>query len=418
MKNFSRTIRGSFSPQAPRALPLAALLALCAAAPASGALDPAAPGPLGAFHPYVALGYFHDDNLFRLAKDLPAFDNQRGDCARYAIGGFLFDQRYARQKVYLQAKLSTVKFAHFSQLDYQGRDVLGLVNWQLGNQLEGSAGASDEKTLAPYIDFPSSERNLRVHRKQHADAAWRAYPSWQLRAGAARNQYTYELFAQRINNRTEDLLEAGVDFLPSSGSTAGLVLRRIKGKYQAPRVVAGALLNDDFTQDELKAKINWKVTGISSIEMLAGYARRRHAVLGPRDAKGFNGRITASLSPRKKLRLNASAWRDFAPVESNLVTYSLNQGASIGASWDAAAKVRVDGAISRERRSYEGRLLEAAPLQVRDRLSQASLSATYAPRARLQLAASFAHQRRTGANFLSNGSFKANTVSVSATLQF
>ena len=160
------------------------------------------------------------------------------------------------------------------------------------------------------------------------------------------------------------------------------------------------------------------MTGISSIQMLAGYARRRHAVLGPRDAKGLNGRITASLNPRKKLRLNASVWREFAPVESNLVTYSLNRGASIGASWDASTKVRHDGALSRERRTYEGRLLAAAPPEVRDRLSQASLSATYAARARLQLAASFAHQRRTGANFLSNGSFKVNTVSVSATLQF
>ncbi|MBC7686142.1 MAG: outer membrane beta-barrel protein [Bdellovibrionales bacterium] len=418
MKNSSRTIRGSFSARAPRALPLAALLAFSAGASAFAAPDPAPPGPLGSMHPYVALGYVHDDNLFRLATEQPAFDNQRADSARYAIGGFLFDKRYGRQKVYLQAKLSKVKFSHFTQLDYQGKDFLGLLNWQLGNHIEGSAGASYEQTLAPYIDFRSSERNLRVHKNQHADAAWRMHPSWQLRAGAARDQYSYALSAQRVNNRTEDMLEAGFDFLPSTGSTAGLVLRRIAGSYDVPRIVGGALLNDDFTQDELKARMHWKVTGMSSVQVLAGYARRRHAVLGRRNASGLNGRVSTSLSPRQKLRLNAAAWREFAPVESELVTYSLNRGVSVGGSWDASAKVRVDAALSQERRRYQRSLAGAAGPEVRDRLTQASLSSTWSLRPKMQLVASYAHQRRSGATYLGNGSFKSNTVSVSATIQF
>ena len=422
MKNSLRTIRGSFSARAPRALPLAALLAallaFSAGASAFAASDPAAPGPLGSLHPYAALGYFHDDNLFRLAKEQPAFDNERGDSARYAIGGFLFDKLYGRQKVYLQAKLSSVKFSHFTQLDYQGKDLLGLLNWQLGNHIEGSAGAAYEQTLAPYIDFRSSERNLRVHKNQHLDAAWHMHPSWQVRAGAARDKYSYDLSAQRINNRTEDMVEAGFDFLPSTGSTAGLVLRRVKGSYDNPRFLGAALLNDDFTQDELKARINWKVTGISSVQVLAGYARRRHTVLGPRNASGLNGRISTSVSPRQKLRLNAAVWREFAPVESELVTYSQNRGVSVGASWDASAKVRVDAALSQERRRYERALASAGGPEVRDRLSQSSLSATWSPRARLQLTTSYAQQRRSGATFLGNGSFRSNTVSVSATVQF
>ena len=270
MTNFSGTVRGSCSVRAPRALPLAALLLVSAAAPASAAPDPAAPNRFGSFHFYVALGYFHDDNLFRLDAHLPAFDNQRGDSARYAVGGFLFDQRYGRQKVYLQTKLSSVKFSHFTQLDYQGKDLLALLDWQLGKQLEGSVGAAYEKTLAPYIDFRSSERNLRVHKNQHADLAWRMHPSWQVRAGAARDRYTYELSAQSINNRTEHMFEAGFDFLPRSGSTVGLVLRRIDGKYELPRLLRAAPLNDDFTQHELKAKVHWKLTAITSVQVLAG----------------------------------------------------------------------------------------------------------------------------------------------------
>lgn len=418
MTTTSRTFGGSMSARAPRVLPLAVLLAFAGSAPVSAAPDPAAPGPLGSFHPYLAVGFFYDDNLFRLAEDRPAFDNQRSDSARYATGGFLFDKMYGRQKIYLQGKLSKVKFDHFKQLDYDGKDLLGLWNWQLGNRFEGSAGASYAQTLAPYIDFRSSERNLRVHRRQHLDAAWKMHPSWQLRAGGARDEFTYELAAQRFNNRTETMLEAGFDYTPRSGSTAGLVLRRIKGEYAATRFLNGAPLNDDFTQDELKARVNWKVTGITSVQMLAGYARRKHAVLGPRDAKGVNGRVSASLHPRQKLRVNVALWREFAPIESTLVTYSLNRGASAGASWEASSKVRVEGSLSAERRRYDGRLLASAPADIRDKLRTASLGATWQARPRLQVNTSYTHQRRSGADFLGNGSFKANTLSVSASAQF
>lgn len=422
MTNSTRPFRGSFPGPAarvlPRVLPLALLLAFSGNAPVHAAPDPVLRGPLGSLHPYVALGYFHDDNLFRLAGDRPAFGNQRSDSARYATGGFFFDKMISRQKIYVQAKLSKVKFSHFKQLDYDGKDVLGLWNWQFGNQFEGSAGASYAQTLAPYIDFRSSERNLRVHKRQHADGAWKLHPSWQLRAGAARDKYEYELAAQRINNRTEDAVEAGFDYTPRSGSTAGLVVRRVKGKYSSKRLLNGLPLNDDFTQDELKAKVNWKVTGITSIQVLAGYAKRKHAVLGPRNAKGLNGRITASLHPRKKLRVNTSAWREFAPIESNLVTYSLNRGASVGASWDATAKLRLDAALSKERRNYDGRQVPNAPADISDRLSTASVGATWQVRPSMQVTTAYAHQRRRGADFLGNGSFSSNTVSVSASAQF
>ena len=397
-------------------LPLALLLASAGRAAPRGPETP--PGPLGGLHLYAGVGAFYDDNLFRIPEDRPAFDNQRSDWARYLIGGLMFDKAYGRQKVYLQGKVSTVKFHHFKQIDYHGKDFLGLLDWQLGNRFNGSLGASYAETLAPYTDIRSRERNLREHRRVHGDGAWQPHPRWRLRVGAARDEYTYQLAVQQVNDRTEDALEAGIDFTPRSESTAGLVARRVKGSYPNPRSVNGVLVNDDFTQDELKAKIVWKVTGISSVTVLAGYARRRHDLLSQRDAKGFNGRVTASLNPRQKLRVNAAAWREFAAVESDLVSYSLNRGVSAGASWDASAKVRVDAAISSERRRYQGGFLAALQGDARDRLRNASLGATWSPRTSLQLNANLAHQRRSGAAFLGNGSFKANTISVSASAQF
>ncbi len=394
----------------PRLLPLAVVLAAVGATPVHA-------GPSDALHVYAGLGYFHDDNLFRLPDDAPGYDNQRGDSARTGEFGLFFDKTYSRQKVFLQAKRSKVKFDHFKQLDYDGKDYLGRLNWEIGNHLSGSVGASYTQMLAPYTDLRSRERNLRVQKREFFDGAWRLHPSWQLRAGATRDKYTYELSAQRINDRIEDAYEAGVDYLPKSGSSVGLQARHIKGDYLNNRVINGIALNENYTQDELKAKVDWHVTQISSVQVLAGYAKRKHEGQGSaRDTSGFNGRVTVNSQPRVKLHLNAAAWREFTPVESNIVTYALSRGASAGATWDATAKIRVDAAVTRERRSFESRLvLSAADLS--DTISRTTLNATWSPRPTIQVSTGLAHESRTG-SILGSGSYKANTLSLNANAQF
>jgi exopolysaccharide biosynthesis operon protein EpsL len=385
---------------------------------ALAAAGPAWAGPSDALHVYGGLGYFYDDNLFRLDDAAPGYDQQRSDSARQSVVGVLFDKTYGRQRIQAQGKLSKVAFSHFNQLDYDGKDFQGTWNWQLASHLEGSLGATYAQTLAPYTDFQSRERNLRVQRRQFVDAAWRMDPSWRVRGAASRDKYTYELSVQRYNDRTEDALEAGFDYLPRSGSTAGLVVRRLSGKYLNQRILAGAVRDDDYEQDELKARVLWRATPILTVQGSAGYAKRKNAESGPHDVDGFNGRVTVSYNPRVKLRINSSVWREFSPIENFYYTFSLNNGASLGASWDASAKVRVDANLSLEQRSYEGRLLNNSPEDLSDTLRQATVGATWSPLQTVQFSTSFIHQDRSGAQFLGNGSFKANTVSVNANAQF
>ncbi len=239
-----------------------------------------------------------------------------------------------------------------------------------------------------------------------------------MRGAASRDKFSYELTTQRFNNRTEDALEAGFDYLPRSGSSFGLVARRVKGKYQFDRFDGQAFLNESFEQDELKARINWKVTGITTLQALAGHVRRKNASYGPENLSGFNGRVILLMNPRVKLRLTSQAWREFLPIESNIVSFGLNRGASINAAYDASAKVRIDGLLSTERRAFEARETISTRKGLSDSLKQAQLSATWSPRPTIQLSTAYSHHRRSGAAFLGNGSFKANTVSVNANAQF
>lgn len=391
--------------------PLALLVGALFAAPVLA-------GPLDAWHLYAGVGYGHDDNLLRVPDNAPAFDNTRGDSWWQGDAGFLFDNTYSRQRITAVAKLSDVRFSHFKQLNYQGKDLAATWYWQLGNHLSGQAGSTYTKVLAPYTDFYTSQRNLRVQKRNFVDGAWNFHPSWRARAAFAREKWSYELTSQLFNNRTEDTTELEGDYVPANGNTVGLVLRKIKGRYPYGRPVGFFIVNNDFTQDEIKARLNWIITGSTTVQALAGYAKRDQPSFGSGTTKGANGRITLLYTPRGKIGYNAAIWRDFAPLESTLVAYTLNKGGSVGAIWDATAKLKVEGSAVYEHRQYDPRQGVVAPSDISDSLRTATVRATWTVRPAVQVAAAFVHQSRSGSIALGTGSYSSNMITLNASAQF
>jgi exopolysaccharide biosynthesis operon protein EpsL len=374
-------------------------------------------GPNDALQFVGGLGYAHDDNLLRVPDGVPALDNHRGDSWYQADAGLLFDHTYGRQHVNAQVRLSKVSFDHFRQLDYDGKDLQAKWDWQTGHHLEGVLGASYKQTLAPYTDFLSDQRNLRQQRRVFGDGAWRFHPSYRVRAAAAREKFSYELSLQSVNDRTEDSYEAGIDYLPKSGSEIGLVLRKIKGKYPNRRPFGQQLLNDDYDQDEVKARVLWIASGTTTVQALAGWARRRQPALGD-DTSGVNGRISAEYKPNGKFSYTAALWRDFAPIESLLVNYTLNNGVRLAAVWEAGAKIKVEASATYERRKYNRRLLAIGEGGLHDAIREANMRATWSPRPALQLSGALAHQARSGSALLGTGRFSSTSIVLNATAQF
>lgn len=398
------------NPPAPRARRLVLLIAALFTAQSIA-------GPTDALHAYAGLGYGHDDNLLRIPDGQPPFDNQYADSWLLAEAGLLFDHTYSRQRLSGHAKLSKVKFDHFSQLDYDGKDAQAKWNWQVGNHLEGVLGATYNQTLAPYTDFRSDQRNLREQRRSFFDGAWRFHPSYRVRTAASKDKYTYELAVQSVNDRTEDTWEIGADYLPASGSEIGLVVRQVKGKYPNPRVIGQQLVDVDYDQDEVKARVVWKASGSTTVHALAGWAKRRQPALGD-DTSGFNGRVSAEYKPTGKFSYTAALWRDFAPIESQFVSYTLNKGVSVGAAYEASAKLKAEANAIYEQRKYNPRLAPITGGDLDDSLRSASLRATWSPRRTIQLSAALVHQARSGSIFLGIGKFKSNSIVLNASAQF
>ncbi|MES2260802.1 MAG: XrtB/PEP-CTERM-associated polysaccharide biosynthesis outer membrane protein EpsL [Pseudomonadota bacterium] len=366
-------------------------------------------------HPYVAVNRAYDDNLFRLDEHAEGIGGQRSDHTTRTDFGLLFDRPIGLQRLTGQFKESRVKFDHFSDLDYNGKDYLADLEWHIGNHLEGHAGAAYSQTLTSFIDFHAAERNLRVQRREYVDGAWRFHPSFRVRAALTRQKSTYDLAAQRFNDRTEDEADLGFDYLPPSGSRFGLQFSRLKGSYPYPRLVGTIPIDDDYTQREVKANIYWVFSATSQFTMLAGWAERRHGVLGERDSSGLNGRAVMNWAMLRKLRMTASVWREFAAVESSFINNSLNKGANFNTAWDVSAKVNASANLRRETRDFSTLAGRVAPSGLYDSTRTASLGVNYMPTLSVLLSANLFRETRSG-NFSTN--YRSNGMSVSASAQF
>lgn len=368
-------------------------------------------------HPFVAIGYTYDDNLLRLPDNYAGIE-QRSDRATQAQAGLVFERPIGRQRLTGSAKVSRVTFDHFDQLDYNGKDFNADLAWQLGNRLQGNLGGTYVQTLTPFSDFFTQERNLRTQRRQYINGAWRFHPRWLVRGTYNVNKFDYELASQNVNNREETLTEAGFDYAPPSGSRVGLVARRLKGKYLNPRRIGNFAIDDNYTQDELKLNVNWAFSGVTQLQMLVGHAKRKHDLSSTRDSSGVNGRFSVRWAPLGKVRFSADGWREFAAVESTIVSSSLNKGASVGATWDISAKLQATANVRRETREFEqlsGIVYNGDPS---DRNRSATVGLVYAPKNSIQLSVSAFRERREGSPLVGTRGYQANGASFNASAQF
>lgn len=365
-------------------------------------------------HPFLTTSISREDNLLRLPDAPSGADQDRSDTLKRIDGGLLFERPMGRQLLSGHAKFTKVTFNRYQQLDYQGKDVLAALNWQLGNHVQGHVGLSYVQALAPYTDFHAAERNLSLQRRDYLDATWRFHPSWQVRSGFTREQFRFDLAAQRFNDRIEDATEFGIDYLAPSSSRVGVQLRHMQGKYPQHAAFGAPDIGDAYTQDEAKANIYWAFSDITQLQFLGGWVRRQFAAL--RANSPVNGRVIVTWAPLGKVTFTATGWREFAAVDSTIVRNSLNKGASVGAAWNTSAKLRVEAQLKREKRDFSAISVSLADLA--DATRSATLGITYAPLRNVQLGVHAFRDVRAGSVAIGIGSYRANGLAFHASAQF
>jgi exopolysaccharide biosynthesis operon protein EpsL len=336
---------------------------------------------------YVGLSMTHDDNILGTSNTAIASGTPKlSDTATRVEAGLIFDKTISQQRLTANVNLDHTSFNRFSELDYNGYNILANWNWHAGSHLEGNLGTTHVRSLTSVQDsvnitggVPNQLPNVRTENRQYFDGGWLLHPSWRLRGGLSHYELEYEQFGPNVANRRVNDGEVGVDYLVRSGSSVGVVYRRADGKFPSSPL-------NDYTQDEIKARVDWKLTGKTDILFLGGWVQRDVERAPANNFSGFNARLNTVWRATGKTTLNASLWREINAQDDQTASYSLNRGISLGAGWEITRQVRLDGIYQYEKRDYT-----PSNLNRKDNVNYAALQLSYYPIPKLKLMTSVYH---------------------------
>jgi exopolysaccharide biosynthesis operon protein EpsL len=369
--------------------------------------------PADAITPYVGYSIGHDSNPLRLQNSAAAqamgIGSELSDTTQRYLFGLAVDKTLSRQHLTANLSAAKVDYNRFGQLDHYDKNLAANWNWHAGDHFEGNIGADYSQGLTPFIDFHLLERNIRTQENVYADGSWLFHPSWRVRGGLTYTKLKYDLASQQPLDNTRNQTEVGLDYLAASGSTFGVQLRHTHADFPNPEQDNGLLVFNGYNQDEVKAKIDWLLSGKTQLHFLGGWVSRKQDAAAVRNFSGVNSRLSADWSPTGKIGVTVSGWREIGAVDDLSTVYSLNRGASLASAWQYSEKIKLVAQVKYQKRDFgpssgTGTL---GSLNQNDVLRDTALSVVYNPTQRWRVQLSGIRSTQTLKNgpggFVSNG---------------
>lgn len=334
---------------------------------------------------YAGQTYVSDSNVFR-APTAQSNGSPTGDTSLTRIFGLQLDKSFGLQRITGNVNVSKTSYDHFTFIDYMGKDAQLSWNWAVGKDVSGNLGTTYSESITPYTVFHTPTLNLRVQKSQVVSSTFLATPSWRIHGSVTDSKVSYNLASQQIGDRNDQISDFGIDYISAMQNTLGLIFMRDVGTYPVPQQIGGEILDNNYTQDSAKLNMKWTPTGHISMQLMAGWVRRRYETFAIRDVDGPTVRVDATYTISDKTVLSAAAWRQVNASDDLSVSYSIDRGISFSPTWDMSAKIRILGSLKRESLDYTGASL-VSPLLPQNRIDtrqNASLSAVYSPLPRVQ----------------------------------
>ncbi|RXZ36971.1 hypothetical protein D9O50_05700 [Oxalobacteraceae bacterium CAVE-383] len=370
----------------------------------------------GTITPYVGLGVVYDSNVLRLRDEAQARAMGLGGMSDTVVNGtfgLALDKNISQQRITANLSATKAEYNRFSVLNHIDKNGALNWNWHAGEHVEGDAGINYSQGLTPFIDFHALARNIRTQTSEYVDAAWMLHPSWRARAGLTHSKLWYDLASQQPANNSQNQTELGLDYLARSGSIIGLQARHITADFPNPEFDAnsGQLILNGYTQNELKGKVDWLLTGKTRLHFLGGWVSRKQDQIEARNFSGMNSRLSADWSPTGKIDVSATVWREIGAVDDLSTVYSLNRGASLASSWRYSEKIRVIGQINYVKRDFSQSTLSGTvggSTSQNDVLRNAGVTVAYNPTAKWEFRLSGV--RSTQSSTAADGGYTSNAV--------
>lgn len=363
----------------------------------------------------------HEANLFRLPSgidpQLVVGKSTKADQVSVVYVGARVDKSFSQQRFQLDVTSTDYRYQTFSQLNFDAQDYRALWMWRLTQRLGGNLSAERKQVQANFADYRNfSGNNTRTTENRRFDTDWWLHGSWHLTGGVSQYRQSNSQTFTADDSFRQRAVDAGVRYVAESGSSLTLLGRTTQGKYGERVLSAASLLDTGFTQSDTEVRMNWLLSGHSSISGRVTRLARTHEHFGERDFSGTAGRLDYIWTPTGKLQLKFSAARELTSYQEATNSYYVNNGLTFAPVWQISDKAALRVSLERSQRDYRGGGT-ALPLVARqDRVRSALVSFDWSPIRALSLSAMWQLDHRDSNN--PNLGFEANAASIAAQLSF
>ena len=247
-------------------------------------------------------------------------------------------------------------------LDYTAFNYRAAWLWHLTPSVSGMLMADQQQVANSFTDFRDTNntqiRKLSIQTNEsrvfNADALIGG--GWHLLGGVSeirsRNSQAFDVVGDYVQRGGE----LGIKYVAPSENWISLIQRTSKGDYG--RVADFATeLDSGFDQKSTDVRVNWQLTGKSTIDAQLGYVDREHDNFSSRDYDGATGRLTYIWTPTGKLRINTSVSRNLSSYQQAINSYYVVDTFSLSPVWQMSAKTSLRLSYDYSQRKYLGAIV-------------------------------------------------------------
>ena len=381
------------------------------------------------------VGVTHDSNLLRLNNQSQAgiYSNKKaGDTYLTGAMGIEFDRLISQQRLRANAEVEGFKYKEYDDFDHVGYNVGSTLDWVVGRPLFGRAGIKLDRRQPTVQDRiynqttnVSGDRNNISTQNLFFNAGFRFTPAWSVIGGVdyVRSRNSLEVYKDTDYDLKSG--EGGVRYAPGTGIEVDLVYRATSGEYKSAQRYGddgSALLcnnncrKNDYDEDSLQARVQYRPSEDSSLGGFVGYTRRDYDQ-GNRNFRGLTTGFDTEWAVSGAVQMRASLGRSIEPDDDAVTgsyadTWSLNFSPTI----QATGKITVEPYLRLYDRRYKGDQLAAGQVERKDKIYMVGAEADYEFRRNMFLMASISREQRDSNR--ANLDYKANVFGLGLKVQF
>jgi exopolysaccharide biosynthesis operon protein EpsL len=364
--------------------------------------------------PFVEEKVIGDDNVFRLSKNLAP----QGDVYYATSLGLNLDVPVSRQRFQAGYTWTATRFNRLTDLDFDGHDARAIWLWQLGNDLSGQLGYTENFALAPFAYTQSTTPDPLKSRQGFFNGAYLVTPRWRIQAGAGLFDQTNGDPVFAPNDVKISSGDVSLSYVTPANTSIGLSERIEDGRYPNRDFVPGDKLDDSYHQISRGIIADWTVTGVSHLVARASRVNRRYPNTPQSDFDGYTAVAEFDWKPTGKFALTGVVRRDISPYQAIQSSFVLVRGVTVRPTLSVTQKIDVSANLDYATWYYLGDpgLVSGGNQGRVDQVGSATATLSYKPFQRITLQISA--QRETRSSNVPNADYLANVASLSARIAF